>query len=41
MLTRIAITLLAIPLAILLIVCLVVGVVVSMCRDDNGPWCAP
>jgi uncharacterized membrane protein AbrB (regulator of aidB expression) len=40
MLRAIAITLLAIPLAVLLIVCLVAGFVVSMWRDDS-PWYSP
>lgn len=48
MFARIAIAFLAIPLvvlviqclAILLIVCVVVGIVVSMCCDDD-PWYVP
>lgn len=40
MLARIGITLLAIPLAILLIVCVVAGLVVSMLRNDD-PWSSP
>lgn len=39
MLARIAIALLAIPLAIVLIVCLVLGFVLSVLRDD--PWDRP
>lgn len=38
MLTRIAITLLAIPLAILLILCVVAGLVVAMFRDETDRW---
>lgn len=41
MIARIAITLLAIPLAILLIVCVVAGVVVAMFREEQDTWGRP
>lgn len=42
MLSRIAITLVAIPLAVILVVCLVVAIVVEMFRsNDDNPWYTP
>jgi len=40
MFARVGITLLAIPLAVVLIVCVVAGLVVSMFRDED-PWYTP
>lgn len=41
MLSRITTTLLAIPLAILFIVCMTFACVVVMCSEDDGPWYSP